>query len=275
MSIRKIELPMFGSHNIDHLLASACGLAKNFGAELDICFIRFPANDAAMYGAGYGFVSTDLAEQIEQEGEKAASDAERRYQKWCESNKGHPTIHWSSQEGRASRIIAQRGCLSDLILLPRPAAIEGSIDESFEAAVFGAGKLALVMDADLPQTLLDHVLIAWNGSPEAAHAVAQALPFLAKAGKVSIFSTGESDGEAVDADGLVRYLELHGVFARRATEMPAGLPVHKALEQVIACDHVSLVVMGAYTHSRVRQMLFGGVTQHMLSNSKTPVLFAH
>ncbi|HUO54177.1 MAG TPA: universal stress protein [Rhodoblastus sp.] len=274
MAIRRIEVPIFGKDGVESLLNAASIVASRFEAQVEVRFIRPAASDAALYDAGFGFASASLIDQIEQEGEAAAEAAHRSYQEWRKGRTGLPRIEWYVEEGHTGSVIAQRGCLADVILLQRAGEKDASIDEPFEAAVFGAGKLAMVVDKVLPANFLDHVFIAWNESTESARAIAQSLPFLAKAGRVSIFTAAEAGGVAGDAQDLVSYLSLHGVAATPVSVENAGT-VAESLVQTLRKQGATLLVMGAYTHGRVRQMLFGGVTQHVLTTPGVPALFAH
>lgn len=275
MSIRKIEVPIFAKEAVDDLLDSARSLANRLDARIEVRFIRPVASDAAVYDAGFGYASASLIDQIEQEGAAAALAAHRNFLAWCGRHPVLPPIDWVVEEGHVGAVVAQRGCLADLILLRRSAAKQGAIDESFEAAVYGAGRLAMVVDAHLSPEFLDHVMIAWNESTEASRAIAQSMPFLVKAGRVSIFTAPEGGAEPAQSGDLIDYLALHGVSAVPVAEHPRNGAVGDALLKTAHAENASLLVMGAYTHGRVRQMLFGGVTQHVLTTAGLPVLMAH
>jgi len=275
MAIRRIEVPVFGKESVDSLLDTAQTIANRFDAQIEVRFIRPAASDAALYDAGFGFASASLIDQIEQEGIAAAESAHKAFGAWCARHPSRPRIDWYVEEGHTGAILAQRGCLADLILLQRAGEKDAAIDEPFEAAVYGAGRLAMVADPRLAPNFLDHALVAWNESTEAARAIAQALPFLSKAGRVSIFTAGESGGPPADVKDLIAYLALHEINAQPLQAVPAGGNVADSLMQTIAQHGVTLLVMGAYTHGRVRQMLFGGVTQHILTTPGVPALFAH
>jgi len=118
-------------------------------------------------------------------------------------------------------------------------------------------------------------IVAWNGSPESNRAVAAALPLLAACGRVGVFCEPETKRGAASADELIGYLARHGVKAAR---VPAGPSHDSAAMQLLdagARINATLLVMGAYTHGRLRQMVFGGVTQHVLHHATIPALLAH
>ena len=240
MAIRRIEVPIFGKDSVDSLLDCAAVLAIPFDAQIEARFIRPSAGDAALYDAGFGFASASLIDQIETEGVSAAAAARHKFESWRERHAARPLVTWSEEEGHTGAVVARRGCLSDVILLQRATAKDAAIDEPFEAAVYGAGRLAMVVDRTLPANFLDHVLIAWNESTEASRAVA-----------------------------------LQDVTAAQAPVAASHAPIGETLLKLADARGASLLVMGAYTHNRVRQMLFGGVTQHILTTPGLPALLAH
>jgi nucleotide-binding universal stress UspA family protein len=100
------------------------------------------------------------------------------------------------------------------------------------------------------------------------------MPFLTAAKRVSIFAVGEDGDPAPDLPELRDYLALHGVFADDV-RLHKDKPVGECMMKVIDENHVTMLVMGAYTRGRVRQMLFGGMTQKILSGPGVPALLAH
>jgi nucleotide-binding universal stress UspA family protein len=132
----------------------------------------------------------------------------------------------------------------------------------------------LLTPPTVPGALGDAVLLAWNASPQASRAVASALPFLRQAGRVTIMSVGNGPEPAPTADQLARSLAWHGIAAEvRRVEQRSGRvrDILLAEASAIAAD---LLVIGAYSHSRMRQVVFGGVTEHMLEHAEISVLMA-
>src|SRR3546814_479080 len=116
-------------------------------------------------------------------------------------------------------------------------------------------------------------MFAWNGSLEAARTVGLTMPILAMAEQVTVVMAPEGDIAAADAEALVRYLDLHGIRATSLVVKPSR-PLGAGLLSAAREAQAELLVMGAYTHSRVRQMLLGGVTRHVLEAADIPVLMS-
>ncbi len=123
------------------------------------------------------------------------------------------------------------------------------------------------------------VLVAWNASREAARAVADAMPILAAADSVTVMSVDprggdEGDGDLPGADIAV-HLARHGVKARIERTVSADVPIGEVLLSRAADLGADLLVMGAYGHSRMRELLLGGATRSILASMTIPVLMSH
>jgi nucleotide-binding universal stress UspA family protein len=183
---------------------------------------------------------------------------------------------WTEEAGDLESVVALAGRVSDLIIVDRPKIADLFSQRVFEAAVFSAGRPALMVPEIVEGDPLRHVAVAWNGSLESARVVGQSIALLHKADRVSIIQApGPDEGNTELAD-LSAYLRWHGIAAeshdlRPATDKSAGELI---LDEVDRLD-ASMLVMGAYTHSRLRQFLLGGVTQHVVTHARVPILMTH
>jgi nucleotide-binding universal stress UspA family protein len=125
--------------------------------------------------------------------------------------------------------------------------------------------------------LTDNAMIAWDESPECWHAVSAALPFLKIAKSVQIVSVDrKAQNRHASQAEAVAYLHCHGIAASARVVAPHLRSVGDTLLAEAGEQRVGLLVMGAYSHSRLREMLLGGATRHILKNaSSRPVLMAH
>ena len=122
----------------------------------------------------------------------------------------------------------------------------------------------------------EHILIAWNCSTEQARTTALAMPLLQKAARVTVLTVEGGTVPGPTGEQLAQYLERNGVPLRTYHRRPQG-PQHHGRNDLanaasLGCD---LLIKGAYTQSRLRQMIFGGATRHILANATLPVLMAH
>jgi nucleotide-binding universal stress UspA family protein len=147
---------------------------------------------------------------------------------------------------------------------------------TLESALFESGRPVLISPPTSPHTLATNVLIAWNCSTEQARTMADAMPLLRLAERITICTVEGATVAGPSGEQMARSLKLNGINAEPITLKPAGK--RNAGETLLAkagelgCD---LIIKGAYTQSRLRQMIFGGTTRHILANAKLPVLMAH
>jgi nucleotide-binding universal stress UspA family protein len=183
---------------------------------------------------------------------------------------------WLGDQLFGDSYVGSFGRVFDLIVLGRP----GQGDEpprlaTLEAALFEGGRPVLMVPPRTPAAIGETIVIAWNGSTETARAVALGMPILAKAGRVIVLTLeGWGEDQPSGAELALR-LRRSGVrvevAARRLNTRSPG----EAILEDAAAFHADLLVKGAYTQSRLRQMIFGGATSHILSHAELPVLMAH
>ena len=144
-----------------------------------------------------------------------------------------------------------------------------------EAALFESGRPVLLAPPESPKTLGETIIIAWNQSMESARATAFAMPLLLRSKKVFILTFEAHNVEGPSAERLAQMLAGHGV----AVEVVRRLGKKRAAGVAYLEDGASLggdlMIKGAYTQSRLRQMIFGGATAHILGNARMPVLMAN
>ena len=183
---------------------------------------------------------------------------------------------WSVYDGDVAGTIVQRSQLSDLIVLsqadnarprPRPQSLVADIALHVRTPVLA---VPIAAPAFNPGGL---AMIAWNGSPEAGHAVRAALPMLKRASSVHVVTFDEN--EDLPANDLRQYLAAHGIATECAIHHLDGKSVGEALCLAATTRDAAFVVMGAYGHSRFREAVLGGVSRHMMAQSTVPLLLAH
>jgi nucleotide-binding universal stress UspA family protein len=181
---------------------------------------------------------------------------------------------WHEVGGTPSRVFAIAGPVSDLIVVSRPASRAAARARAVMlGALLHSAKPVLVLPQAAPRTLGRRILIAWNQSADAATAVAAALPLLTRAERVVAVTAGPEDRLGPKAAHLARYL-AHWDVKIECTRT-RGQNVQRELESAYRDADADLIVMGAYSRNRYRQLVFGGVTEHMLFKTDLPVLMLH
>lgn len=161
------------------------------------------------------------------------------------------------------------------------------LDAEAEAVDLDRGLIeALLMDSGRPLLIIPpgwdafrakRIILAWDGSAKAARAAADALPFLRAADAVDVISvTGEKDlPDTVPGTGIAQHLTRHGVAATAASVEALGGDVAQTFRDTAKRSGADMIVMGGYVHSRLREMVFGGVTQSLLKQSPVPLFMSH
>src|SRR5690606_13250583 len=144
-----------------------------------------------------------------------------------------------------------------------------------ETALFDTGRPILVAPPKPPRVMGENVVIAWNGSTETSRTIALGLPFLVKAAKVFVLTIENGLLPGPTGAEVVRHLLPHGIVAENVVRGLNGRPIGEAImEEVVKLD-CDLLVKGGYTQGRLRQLIFGGATSHILAHAELPVLMAH
>lgn len=287
MTISRILVPMSGGEAGLPSVETAFLLGRRFQAHVEAVHARRnPRESLAYVGEGMtGAMIEEIIAAAEREGEILAHQARQNFEvlrSKYESESGEkatPGRFCASlwvEEGREAELIARRGRLADLIVVGRASRnADAPSPATVEAALLETGRPIVVTPPDAVGSLEGTVVIAWNGSAEAARATACSLPFLTQASQVLVLTIEEGAGAGPGGADLVGYLAAHGVSATTQATAAAIASVGDSLLAEARNLDASLLVMGAYTHSRLRQIIMGSTTRHLLSASDIPLLMAH
>jgi nucleotide-binding universal stress UspA family protein len=285
MTIRDILVPVFPGLPFAPQLDVAADLALRLKAHINAVFTRPDPLFAAAVVPEMVAAAGVVADTIETDGKRAAAAAFAAFDRWRiaygllpnehETADNNSTAAWHERVAPVETTIVQVGRLSDLVIVAKPDPYEIVTEEAFVAAVFGTGRPTLVLPPKVPQCLFHHVIIAWNDSLQAARAIDGAMPVLRHAEKVSIFAPFEDAEVLFGKLGLLEHLSCHGINAECLKVEGDSDDVGKALLDSAAESHATMIVMGAYAHSRLREAILGGVTRHVLKHADIPVLMVH
>lgn len=288
MSFRTLLAVLRGGPADTDSLEAAHVIAQPFNAHIDALHVRADPKSFldytgdAMTGEAYG----QLIDAVEKEVAEKSQAARTAFDAWARKTAveivsepaagAHVTATWVEKTGAEDRVIGRDGMLRDLIVLPSASGDEeASGEQSIQRAIFEAGRPVLIVPKHKSPKEIARIAIFWNGSKEAVRAVEAAMPLLQNAESVDVMWV-EEDVE-VDAvqTGLDEYLAWHGIAASEKRFAPDKRFIGEMLMDEAVKADIDLVVMGGYSHSRLREFILGGVTQHMLEESPLTVLTAH
>lgn len=266
-------------------LGLAFMIGRDHNCHVEALHVRAdPASAVPLVGEGMsGAMVEEMLAMAERQGTERANILHAMFKSTCTGQgvdiasapQGRPRLSavWREEVGREEEVIADVGRLTDLVVMARPLPDRDAPSVmSLNAALMESGRPLLLAPPSPPPALGRTVAVFWNGSAEASRAVAAALPFLQKADKVEILSARE-ESTAVPGE-LAGYLAWHDIHAG-VHSFAAGSHVGQSLLDEAAALGADLIVMGAYTHSRLRQLILGGVTRHVLHSATLPVLMSH
>jgi len=144
-----------------------------------------------------------------------------------------------------------------------------------EAALFESGRPILIAPPISPQSLGERIGIAWNRSTETARTVALAMPMLSAAKEITVIEIEGWGVHGPSGQDLARSLRRHGMTVKTRTFSDTHRSSGGAILTAASALGCDLLIKGAYTQSRLRQMIFGGATSHILANTTVPVFMAH
>jgi nucleotide-binding universal stress UspA family protein len=187
---------------------------------------------------------------------------------------------WPREELADDAFIGSYGRVFDLIVLGRPGPEpQNPRMPPLEAALFESGRPVLIVPPTAPKTIGRNVLVSWNRSTEQAHTNAFALPLLRLADKVTVFTVEGGTITGPSGEEAALHLRRNGIKATALT-VKAGARTGGEATGEITLEHAAslgcdLLVKSAFTQSRLRQLIFGGATRHILANATLPVFMAH
>ncbi len=229
-----------------------------------------------------GAVYAQAASIIDEAMKRAAVDSAKRSE--AAFNEGVKRVGWSKVEWRASArdaslVLPLHARYADMVVIGQAGREDTGVaaDLPDQIALTAGRPMLVVPYAGKIESIGQRVLVTWNASRESTRAVTDALPLLQRAKHVHVVSFNPDDGDHGDQPGadIGLWLARHGVKVDVSRQT---VPNHDIGAQILsrAADlGVDLIVSGAYGHSRVRELMLGGVTKLLLDSMTVPVMMSH
>lgn len=286
MSIKTILVPVSSADASRSTLETALDVARRWNSHLEVMHVRADPRGLVPYtGEGMdGSMIEEIMDVTEREGGDRAVQTKAMFDAFCSEHAlkisdkpvagGGVTVSWREESGREDEVVALRGRLYDLIVVGRPIAdapLPSPI--TLEAALHDTGRPILVAPPETVPTGA-HIAIAWEASPEAARTIAVSIQALTEAEQVTVLDAKLPQPLPLESAELVDRLRWHGVEAKVHSFEVSSTEVGRAFLEHAAQVGADMLVKGAYSQSRLRQMVLGGRTRHILNHATIPTLLA-
>jgi nucleotide-binding universal stress UspA family protein len=267
--MKSLILPVSDEHGLESRLQAALDICRATSGHLTFLH-GIPASAYVAldpFGGSYY-----VAEQ-----HMAAEEASQQKHDMLRKHMAAEDVPWdfNCADGTPDDVLVRYSRLADLAVLSEPPEndrddLESSLSyyvTATDCPVLAVPQSAKALDCT------GKAVIAWNGSSEAAKAMRTAVPLLAIAGAVELVTIG-ADPEHFPAEAAASYLSRHDISAEVTLRDRSG-DIAQAMHNLLLDREADYLVMGAFSHSRFRETLFGGVSQHFIRKSPVPVLMAH
>ena len=292
--IKTVLVHMTGAETDEVALQTALQIVRPFGGHLNCLRTRLDSDARVAVASSVAMASASAVAEtvsvLKRKDVLLTEQARRSFDKFCDSgglvisekpNAGaEVTAAWVEKPGTDFEQVISCGRLNDLLVVSRkPESYIGLPPAELGTVVLDVGRPVIITSPQPPQRFPSKVGIAWKNTAEAARAVSAAMPIIAKANQVIIFSVNEDSehaSECIDCmEGIADSLRWHGPTAEVQYLVPGGRHVPETILEAAYESSVDLLVTGAYGHSRFRELIFGGFTQRVLDGANLPVLLFH
>jgi len=290
--MKTILLPLESGDGLQSMLETAWLAATAFGSTIQGLYIRraLPGVVVADIG-GYAAAAPDLVESFEAEDRERGAAARRAFEEFFRgkgvalgeapsgagpTGEDRPSATWAEEIPPGDAAVGMYARLFDLTVVGRP--VQGASTpaaSTLETVLFDSGRPILIAPPTAPKSLGGTVVVSWNASTETARAVAFAKPFLRRAERVVVLAVEGVMVPGPSAAEATRHLQLNGIAAEVHEAATNGRGGGETILAEAAALGADLLVKGAYTNSRLRQMIFGGATSKILAAAELPVFMAH
>ncbi len=289
LAMKTILVLAGGSETDASVFETAFAAAAPLAAHLAFFHARISPGEAAAHTPHVDFMQgAGLHDALHQLGARAqarSAAAQRHFRAFCGKHdidvRNTPardpgvSASWHEELGDAIERMMLRARHNDLVIAGRPSGADGLPRDLIERLLFGCGRPLLLAPPRAPRRLTGAALVGWKETAGAARALTAALPLLAKSKRVVIANIEEGAQSLPHAADVVRHLAWHGIAAEAKRIPPDGRPVSLQLESAAADCGADLLVMGAYGRGPMRELIFGGCTQHVLAGARLPVFLMH
>ncbi len=281
--MRTLLVPFFDDAKAEAALASACHVARRFSSHVEGLFVLRPP--PVFEGEGIAMAGSYMT-QFREEGRRLADSAKQRFERFIATQnisikslgeaENAPTAGWRELEGLEGPVISDHARLFDMMVIGREFGHPWfDWQVMCEAGLFESGRPVLVTPDQPSGALGENILLAWNGGTETARAISMSMPFLTQAKSVLVLTVEGATVPGPAGDAVAGHLNRNGIKVSSKTVNLDGRAAGEVIINEAQNFGADMIVKGAYTNSRLRQLVFGGATRYLLGKASLPLLLAH
>jgi nucleotide-binding universal stress UspA family protein len=281
LKMKTLLVPLQNIPMMTSTLNVVVGLAQRSGAYIEGFPLRFgiPPYVTAELATGI------LLDSYEAKSEAELSDIRNFFEAFmlkhdihrATAGSGRPCFGWLDNAPESEDFVGNYGRAFDLIVMARSDVDAAGLHRrAIESALFESGRPVLLAPLNAPASVATNIMIHWNGSTEQARANAFAMPLLRLAKRVSVLTViGGQEVPGPSADRIVEQLRYNDIAAEPIRVELGNRDTGEAVLDAARANGCDLLIKGAFTRTRLRQMIFGGATSYILEHADLPVLMAH
>jgi len=284
--LKTILVPTSGSRTDATVFATALAVGRCVGAHLNFLHVRVPPGEAAAHAPHVEFaMGPAIAESLiylRGRAHELSKSALRHFDDLCATNqveiRSQPapgsriTASWSEELDHATDRLMLHARHSDLTVVGRHRSTDYLAAGLIESLLANCGRPIVIAPERAPPTAIGTILVGWKEQPEAARALGAAMPLLERAKRVILLSMVEEAAASREAlEHLAGELAWHGITAQVQLSAGSG-PATERLPQLVQEFRPDLMVIGAFSHGPLRELVFGGITRMLIEHADVPVL---
>ena len=271
--MRNILLPFEYIETIPHLVDCAVSLAKKYNSSVSGVAIHQRIDS---FIAQEGSIVFDTLHHDENK-EEAIKYKEKFMDhintlKKSDSDLSDLKYKWLSEELENQKYLGDLSRVYNVVIISRPyQELQSASLSSIQTILFDGGRPVMLIPMNKQIDIGKEVVISWNCTTESSRAVFASLPILKKANNVTILTVEKVITEGPSGEQVSELLASHGIDAKPVTISGDEKKIGDAILDFSKSVDADLIVKGAYTQSRLREIIFGGATRHLMLHSEIPI----
>lgn len=294
MSIKSILVPLTEGESGFTVLETAFVVAGRFGAHITAVYVQQnnASSEPFVYSSLTGALKEAVVKETAQASDRIVASVRSRFEASCSAagvrvidnmlatagkSSNEVTASLEVVEGRTADVLIERARLTDLTAIPSPQLGENIIrqtpvGETLESIMLGSGRPVMIVPPEWKARRCENAVIGWNDSVQSSRALATTIPWLKMMQSVTLVMSRARAEKAAIAQG---YLATHGIESKLVVlNRGDNAPGEALLERCKEID-ADFLVVGGYSRARPRQLLFGGVTRHLMKHTDIVTVMVH